>query len=53
MYQQIKNPSGQIADVIIRTGDGAFIPFEPENSDYKVYLAWLADGNTPLPPDEV
>jgi hypothetical protein len=32
-----------------RLSDGAFIPFEPENVDYQIYLAWVALGNQPLP----
>jgi hypothetical protein len=34
---------------IIRLSDGAHIPDDPGNRDYKDYLEWVNEGNTPLP----
>ena len=36
------------ADVIVRIEDNAIIPTDPNNYDYKVYLAWVAEGNEAL-----
>ena len=51
MYKLIK-PMNEVApQLVIRTADSAFIPFDPANTDYAKYLEWLAEGNTPLPAD--
>jgi hypothetical protein len=34
---------------VLRISDGAVIPFAPGNTDYSVYVDWLALGNTPDP----
>ena len=54
MYQKLTNPmTGTEVQCIKRLADNAFIPFDPANTDYQAYLAWVAEGNTPEPADEV
>jgi hypothetical protein len=51
MYKLIKNSFG-VVNVVLRITDNTSIPFDPANSDYQKYLAWLAEGNTPEPAEE-
>lgn len=45
MYKLTQNTS------IIRLSDGACIPADVTNADYKSYLAWMDSGNTPQEAD--
>jgi len=48
-YQLITGINGTVSTVKRMPGE-AFVPFDPANTDYQEYLAWLAEGNTPEPP---
>lgn len=51
-YQQLTNVNGSIDEsTILRLPDHAFIPNDPDNTDWQAYQEWLAAGNTPLPPE--
>ena len=51
MYKLYKNPDNQ--EIIgVQKNQNMWIPFDPDNSDYKEYLKWVALGNEPLPADE-
>jgi hypothetical protein len=51
MYKLVKNATTGEVHLVQRPADNAFIPFDPNNTDYQAYLQWIAEGNEPLPPD--
>jgi hypothetical protein len=52
MYKLLTHPlTGELDAMVLRLADLAFIPFDPGNVDYQMYLKWLAEGNQPLPAD--
>jgi hypothetical protein len=43
MYKLVNNT------MVERLADHAFIPFDPDNTDYQAYLKWVEEGGVPLP----
>jgi hypothetical protein len=52
-YKLIVHTSTAPNPSCIKRDDGVLIPFDPANTDYQEYLAWLDEGNEPLPADEL
>ena len=45
---QLNDKTNQVCAVTI-IGQNISIPFDPANTDYIAYLAWIAEGNVPEP----
>lgn len=52
MYKLVKDPIEPEFYVIKRLLDSVYIPVSDSNYDYKEYLEWLEEGNTPEPADD-
>jgi hypothetical protein len=52
MYKQIIDKVLNKEFGVRRLSDNAFIPFDPDNTDYQKYLKWLEEGNQPEPADQ-
>jgi len=50
MYKLLKTFYG---DFVVKTDENSVTTFkvDPDNIDYQAYLAWVAEGNEPLPAD--
>ena len=55
MYKLQSNSiiTGEPSKAVKRLSDNAFVPFDPDNTDYQAYLLWLSEGNTPEPADNI
>jgi len=55
-YKLYKTMRSDVANAAMyKNEDGSFTSFLfiEDNTEYKEYLKWVAEGNTPLPADEV
>ena len=52
MYKLIKNNYGGEPCIVLRSSDGAYIPFDPANTDYQAFLKYQAEGGKVYGADE-
>jgi hypothetical protein len=50
LYKYLDKVVGAYKEV---DGKRVCFTFDPDNTDYQTYLAWVAEGNTPLPAEAV
>jgi hypothetical protein len=50
-YKLIKPSFGSV-NIVERLSDNAFIPFDPDNTDYQAFLKYQAEGGVVLPADD-
>jgi hypothetical protein len=50
-YKLLQNTQNGDLQNVCRLSDRAGIPFDPANTDYQAYLAWIEEGNAPLGAD--
>jgi hypothetical protein len=53
-YQLLRDPLSNTDYGLIKTNENGSVAsflFDPANTDYQQFLAWLAEGNTPQPAD--
>lgn len=50
-YKLVQSPFTLKISTAIDLETGDLFPFDDGNRHYQQYLAWLAEGNEPLPPD--
>ena len=52
MYKQPKQFKNESVQNVIRVADGAWIPFDPANTDYQAFLKYQAEGGKVYGADE-
>ena len=54
LLPKLQTASGlQDPNCVKRVADNAFIPFDPANTDYQLYLKFLSEGGQPLLADSI
>lgn len=46
-YKIVPSMLAPAPSYVLEVETGKMIPFDPDNTDYQRYLAWVSEGNTP------